>query len=130
MPRDKELPRRGAQRTPLPDPVEEEEERHQPPADYVFELEHYTADCFVDIDIMLANYASLARGTFTDNMGREVLVIVPTNSFFALHALDPNAPRLWSSLSLEGYSHCQHGGQISNAHGKSCVHSLTIILAQ
>ena len=31
------------------------------------------------------------------------MVIVPTNSFFALHALDPNAPRLWSSLSLEGY---------------------------
>ena len=103
MPRDKELPRRGAQRTPLPDPVEEEEEQHQPPEDYEFELEHYTADCFVDIDVMLAYYASLARGTFTDDMGRDVMVIVPTNSFFALHALDPNAPRLWSSLSLEGY---------------------------
>ena len=71
MPRDKELPRRGAQRTPLPDPVEEEEELHQPPEDYEFELEHYTADCFVDIDVMLAYYASLARGTFTDDMGRD-----------------------------------------------------------
>ena len=103
MSRDKELPRRGAQRTPLPDLVEEEEELHQPPEDYEFELEQYTTDCFVDIDVMLAYYASLARGTFIDDMGRDVTVIVPTNSFFPLHTLDPNAPRLWPSLSLEGY---------------------------
>ena len=87
----------------MPEPVEEDEERQPPPADYDFELEHYTSDCFVDVDVILASYASLARGTFTDDTGRTVLVMVPTNSFFALHALDPNAPRIWSSLSLDGY---------------------------
>ena len=94
MPREKELPRRGALQTPLPKPVEEDEERQPPPADYDFEMEHYTADCFVDVDVMLASYASLARGTFTDDTGRAVLVMVPTNSFFSLHTIDPNAPRI------------------------------------
>ena len=92
MPREKELPHRGALQTPLSKPMEEDEERQPPPTDYDFELEHYTADCFVDVDVMLANYASLARGTFTDDTGRAVLVMVPNNSFFALHTIDPNAP--------------------------------------
>ena len=52
---------------------------------------------------MIAEGACVARGTFLDAQGREVLVHVPTRSFFNLHTLDPNAPHVWSSLCLEGY---------------------------
>ena len=38
-----------------------------------------------------------------DTRGTWVLVHVPTRSFFRLHTIDPNAPRIWESLSLQGY---------------------------
>ena len=52
---------------------------------------------------MIAEKACVARGTFRDARGREVLVHVPTRSFFNLHPMDPNAPHIWSSLCLDGY---------------------------
>lgn len=59
-----------------------------------FVLEQYTIDCFVDVDIMLANNASLSRGNFKDNAHGWVLVHVSTTSFFTLNAMDDNALRL------------------------------------
>lgn len=56
-------------------------------------------DCFVHVDVMLAHSAYLARELFTDSAYIFVLVHVPTSSFFALNAIDANAPRLWSCHS-------------------------------
>ena len=52
---------------------------------------------------MIANEACVARDTFRDAQGREVLVHVPTQMFFNLHTLDPNFPHIWSCLCLDGY---------------------------
>ena len=82
----------------------DQEEAAQPqliaPQPLQFRLEHYSADCYVDVDVMLANNACVARGYFRDTRGTWVLVHVPTRSFFTLHTIDPNAPRIWASLSL------------------------------
>ena len=51
---------------------------------------------------MLANNACVARGHFRDTRGTWLLVHVPTRSFFRLHNIDPNASRIWASLSLQG----------------------------
>ena len=58
-------------------------------------------NCFVDVDAMLAHNACVARGTFIDAQGREILVHVPTMTFFALHSIQDNAPFLWDCLSLK-----------------------------
>ena len=42
-------------------------------------------------------------GTFTDAQGREVLIHVPTTTFFALHTIQDNTPFLWDFLSLSKY---------------------------
>ena len=65
-------------------------------------LDHYSADCFVDATLMIAEETNVARGTFRDAQGREVLVHVPMQSFFRLHTLAPNAPDIWNSLCLFG----------------------------
>lgn len=98
-----------AHRTDLPGPTggpEEQHEEGQPeqgvvqPEDYAFFLEAYSADCFVDTDLMLATDSCVVRGHFIDDAGTEVRVHVPTTSFFQLHNEDPNAPNLWNCLSL------------------------------
>lgn len=85
-------------------PVEEEEAvppQHVAPPPLQFRLDHYTADCYVDTDVMLAHNVCVARGHFRDTRGVWVLVHVPTRSFFRLHTLDQNAMRIWASL--QGY---------------------------
>ena len=96
-----------AKRTNLPTPHEEQPEESpdeaQAPQELAFTLDHYTADCFVDTALMLMEEACVARGTFRDAQGREVLVHVPMQSFFNLHTMDPNAPHIWNSLCLAEY---------------------------
>ncbi|KAI5059030.1 hypothetical protein GOP47_0025349 [Adiantum capillus-veneris] len=67
---------------------------------YVFALDHYTADCFVDANI---NNTTLARGTFKDTHGKKIRIDVPTTSFFGLTSLNPQASFIWESLCLEVY---------------------------
>ena len=97
--------RQRTRRTALPDPMEEAgaapPQPMAPPLQ--FRLEQYTADCYVDTDVMLAHNVCVARGHFRDTRGVWVLVHVPTRSFFRLHTLDQNAMRIWASLSLQGF---------------------------
>ena len=74
-----------------------------PPNAYTFKLDHFIADCYVDIVVMLANEASIVRGSFLDAQGRDIRVDVPTTSFCELHALEPLARHTWSSLYLEEF---------------------------
>ena len=84
-----------AKRTQLPLPMdippEESDEGAPPIQEFQFTLDHFSADCFVDTTLMIAEEACVARGTFKDARGRQVLVHVPTQSFFNLHTIDPNA---------------------------------------
>ena len=52
---------------------------------------------------MIANEAWVARGTCRDAERREILMHMPTQNFFNLHTLDPNAPQICSGLCLDGY---------------------------
>lgn len=81
----------------------EQQNPPEPPVTFPFQLESYMADCFVDVDVMLAHNACVARGTFTDAQGKEVLVHVPTMTFFALNKIHDNAAFLWDCLSLSRY---------------------------
>ena len=102
-------------RLPDPDPIEEQEEEQgeqssetpplvpPPPNAFTFKLDHFTADCFVDTVVMLANEASIVRGSFLDAQGRNIRVDVPTTAFFDLHVLEPTAAHTWSSLNLEEF---------------------------
>ena len=80
-------------RTKLPAPHKERSDgssdEAQAPPKLAFTLDHYSADCFVDAALMIMEGACVARGTFRDAQGREVLVHVPTLSFFNLHTMDP-----------------------------------------
>lgn len=69
---------------------------------YTIMLDYYSVDCF-DLDFVLAHHACIVWGTFIDDQGKPILVMVPTTSFFTLHAIDPNARTLWDSLCMEGY---------------------------
>ena len=96
-----------AKRTQLPTRMEEESsdtaDEAQAPPPVSFTVDFYTADCFVDAPLMIAENTVVIRGTFRDERGREVLVHVPARSFFNLHTLDPNAPNIWDSLCLAEY---------------------------
>lgn len=92
-----------AKRTKRPTPYGDSKDETAAPQDVNFQLDFYSADCFVDAPLMIAEEACVARGTFKDKQGREALVHVLTKSFFNLHTLDLNAPHIWSSLCMEGY---------------------------
>lgn len=51
-------------------------------------------NCYMDVDVLLAHSASVARGNFKDAARRWVLIHVPTTPFFALHNIDANAHNL------------------------------------
>src|SRR5271156_3210496 len=109
-PQSKQEEQSTTRRTRLPDPVpppqpppQPQPAPRQPRGVYEFVLERYTEDCFVDGDTMVQYNACVARGYFKDPRRREVLVVIPIESFFNLHTADPNAPFLWECLSLEGY---------------------------
>ena len=70
--------------TPYDDMHDNSEDEALEPHDLAFLLDHYSADCFVDATLMIVEEACVARGTFRDARGREVLVHVPTRSFFNL----------------------------------------------
>ena len=97
--------RQSAQKLPAPheERSDESSDEAQAPPELAFTLDHYLADCFVDVALMIMEGACVARGTFRDAQGREVLVHVPTLSFFNLHTMDPNASHIWDSLCLAKY---------------------------
>ena len=101
-----------------------------PPNAYTFKLDHFTADCYVDTVVMLANEASIVRGSFLDAQGTDVRVDVPTTSFFELHALEPSARHTWSSLNWKGFLHCQLGVRICKDHGSYSVRCRTTMSSQ
>lgn len=85
-------------RTKLPSPVRDlsadTEEPRPNPHVYHFTLDNYLTDCFVEAPLMIEEEACVARGTFRDAHGMEVLVHMPTQFFFKFHALYPNAPHI------------------------------------
>ena len=103
-----------AKRTQLPRPMdipqEESDEEAQPIQEFQFTLDHFSKDCFVDTALMIAEEACVARGTFKDAQGRQVLVHVPTRSFFNLHTINPNAPYIWSKSMSGGVFHTSSMG--------------------
>ena len=114
MAKDKAQPRKRARRTELPQPTQapaqaeqeddqQSETRGPPPNAYTFRLDTYTADCFVDANVLLERGISIAKGHFYDAKNLDIRVDVPTARFFDLHTLDPHAPFLWESFCLDGY---------------------------
>lgn len=59
-------------------PPKESDEETIAIQEFPFTLDHYSVDCFVNVVLMIGEEASVARGTFKDARGKEVLVHVPT----------------------------------------------------